>query len=89
MTGLTDALSFSAEWQVTAMSGFLAYIRSSPRSFAVAGVQRKCAHTEEHLQAIIVQGDHIHRLSTCFESVSARLELERVTEKGVLPCVWF
>jgi hypothetical protein len=40
-TGLTDALSFLAEKQVTARSGSLAYIRPHSGSFEVAGVCEK------------------------------------------------
>jgi hypothetical protein len=34
------------------MAGSLAYINTSPRLFAVAGVQEKHIHTEENLKAI-------------------------------------
>jgi hypothetical protein len=51
-TSLIDDLSFLAEWQVTAMSGSLSYIRSSLWSFEAARVQEKHIDTEENLQAI-------------------------------------
>jgi len=44
------------------MIGSLAYIRSSPGSFELAGVQKKHIDTEDDLQATIVLIDHIHRL---------------------------
>ena len=44
-----------------AMTGSLAYIRSSPGSFELAGVQKKHIDTEEDLQATIVLIDHIQR----------------------------
>jgi hypothetical protein len=41
MTGLTDALGFLAEKQVTIRSGSLAYIRPHPRLFEAVGVREK------------------------------------------------
>jgi hypothetical protein len=41
VTGLTDVLDFSVEKQATARSGSLAYIRSHPGSFEIAGVCEK------------------------------------------------
>jgi hypothetical protein len=41
MTSLTDALSFWVEKQVTVRSGSLAYIRSHPGLFEMAGVREK------------------------------------------------
>jgi hypothetical protein len=40
-TGLTDALGFLTEKLGTARSGSLAYIKSHPESFEVAGVYKK------------------------------------------------
>jgi hypothetical protein len=88
MTRSTDALSFSEKLLAMAMVGSLAYINTSPGSFEAAGVQEKHIHTEEDLHVI-----HRAKLitsivfSTCFESVSARLGLEKV--RMLLPCVWF
>jgi hypothetical protein len=41
MTGLTDALSFLAEKQVTVRGGSLAYIKPHLGSFETAGVHEK------------------------------------------------
>jgi len=56
----------------------LGYLYPLHCPFGVAGVQRKLMHTKEDIKATIVIIDHIHRFSTYFKSVSARLRLERV-----------